>query len=334
MKRIFAILSLSVLLFLSCDEPAGKKQSQRHAAQEEAIIKAPPFHADSAYNFVKSQVDFGPRVPNTPAAAACAAYLTATLQRFCDTVYVQDFKTYAFDKTILNGKNIIGVFNPEQSRRVLLAAHWDSRPFADHDPDPANHRKPISGANDGASGVGVLLEAARQLSLSRPNIGVDIMLLDAEDYGAPDDTQTQSNDDWGLGSQYWSKTPHIPGYKAEYGILLDMVGDGSARFPMEFFSGHYARHVLRKTWDAAAKLGYGSYFLNTEGGAITDDHYYINTIARIPMIDIIHLEEPSATSHNFVPYWHTLGDDLSNIAPTTLKIVGEVVLYVVYNEKK
>lgn len=124
-------------------------------------------------------------------------------------------------------ENIVATFNPHASKRILLAAHWDSRPYADHDPDDSKHRTPIDGANDGASGVGVLMEVARLLSLQpvEDRLGVDIVFFDLEDYGPHNDVRTAGDDDyWALGSQYWSKTPHLPGYKANFGILLDMVG--------------------------------------------------------------------------------------------------------------
>lgn len=333
MRKLIIALSIISMAIFGCDDASNKKTTPSQTPQSvQKQVVVPAFNADSAYQFVKNQVDFGPRVPNTPEAAACAEYLAATLERFADTVYLQDFKTYAYDqKTVLNGRNIIGVFHPEKRKRILLAAHWDSRPFADHDADPANHRKPILGANDGASGVGVLLEMARLMSERKPDVGVDIIFFDTEDYGAPQDAQNQNNDTWGLGSQHWSKTPHIPGYQANYGILLDMVGDPEAIFPIEYFSNYFAKGIVKKVWDAAERLGYGNVFLRQEGPPITDDHYYINTIAKIPTIDIIHLN-PEASENSFVPYWHTMNDDMSNISPTTLKIVGEVVLQAVYHE--
>jgi len=324
---------LLLFLLFSCNN-ASEKKGDTSKVQEQVVENqrfVPPFDADSAYNFVKRQVDFGPRVPNTPAAKACAQYLVGTLNRFCDTVVIQHFKTYSFDRTILDGQNIIGSFNPDKPKRIFLAAHWDSRPFADNDPDPKNHKTPILGANDGASGVGVLLEIARQMSLARPDVGVEIIFFDIEDYGAPQDAQTRENDTWGLGAQHWAKMPHVPNYKAAFGILLDMVGDHQAQFPIEWYSNYYAPKIVKKVWDMAEKIGYGSYFLRTKGPPITDDHYYINKIANIPTINIIHLNTDSANG-SFVEYWHTLKDDMSNISPETLQVVGEVVLNVVYNE--
>jgi hypothetical protein len=193
----------------------------------------PGFNADSAYFYIEKQVAFGPRVPNTAAHKACAVWLENTLKRFTAEVVVQQTRLKASDGTLLDSRNIIASFNPEDKSRVLLCAHWDSRPWADHDPDPANRRKPVPAANDGGSGVGVLLEIARQMSQHNPGLGVDIVLFDAEDYGDHEESASSTQDSWGLGSQYWSRNPHVPGYSARFGILLDMVGANGATFTME-----------------------------------------------------------------------------------------------------
>jgi len=214
----------------------------------------------------------------------------------------------------------------------LLCAHWDSRPYADHDPNPALRNKPVEGANDGASGVGVLMEIARQIHLEAPTIGIDIILFDAEDYGPHQDNQsgTSGTEWWGLGSQYWSKNPHKKGYFARYGILLDMVGASGAVFPMEGISMQYAREILKKVWNTANRIGYSAWFVYEPGQMITDDHYFINTIANIPTIDIIHLDKNTETG--FYPYWHTTKDNLAAIDKNTLMVVGQTVLTVIYEE--
>ncbi|MCD4745308.1 MAG: M28 family peptidase [Bacteroidales bacterium] len=325
------IFVLSIILY-SCGG-SDNTESISSIQTEEVKVKIPEFNADSAFHYVKMQVDFGPRVPNTKSHTECSEFLYSKLKSFSDTVIIQKFKTRAFDGTVLNGKNIIASFNPETNNRIFLSAHWDSRPFADHDPDEKNHRTPIDGANDGASGVGVLLEIARQLHLSRPTIGVDIILFDTEDYGEPQDSQTQGNEDtWGLGSQYWSKNPHKTNYFAKYGILLDMVGASDARFLMEGWSLYYAPEIVKKVWNIAHKIGYIDYFLFEEGGYITDDHYYVNKIKKIPTIDIIHLDTTSPNG-TFFPYWHTVKDNIKIIDKWTLKVVGQTVLTVVLEEK-
>ena len=291
----------------------------------------PAFSADSAYHYIQQQVDFGPRIPNTPEHIACADYLANSLTRFGATVTKQHADLKAFDGTILKAINIIGAFNPEAKTRVLLFAHWDTRPWADHDADPANHKKPVLGANDGGSGVGVLLEIARQIGLRQPAIGIDIIFFDAEDYGAYETANTESSDSWCLGSQHWAQNPHTPGYRARYGILLDMVGAKNATFYREQISDYYAKHIVDKVWNTAASLGFSNYFINKRGGAITDDHLYINKLAGIPSIDIIQYD-PN-TENGFGDYWHTVNDTMENIDKNTLMAVGTTVLHVVYNEQ-
>jgi len=331
LPALFTFVVMVVLMLSSCAGESNSKKKAPPATKPKTEIKVPDFNADSAYQFVSRQLDFGPRVPGSEAHEKCARWLESTFRRFTPDVMIQPFKTRIYDSRIFDGQNIIASFNPGNKSRIFLSSHWDSRPYADHDPDPANHQKPIDGANDGASGVGVLLEIARQLSLSKPAIGVDIILFDLEDYGPPQDKQTQTTETWGLGSQYWSKNLHVPAYSSRYGILLDMVGAPNAVFPVESFSQYYAEHVVKKVWKTAEILGYGDVFVDTEGGYITDDHYFINQIAQIPTIDIIHLD-PESTNGTFYDHWHTVNDNLTQIDRETLKIVGQVVLTVVFWE--
>lgn len=298
------------------------------SSAREASLKAPGFNPDSAYAFIERQVAFGPRVPNTEAHQQCGDWLTESMKRFADTVYVQEAKVRAYNGNVLNIRNITGVFNPDRNKRILLCAHWDSRPYADHDPDPALHFTPIDGANDGASGVGVLIEIARQLSISGPDIGVDIVFFDAEDYGEHQQSAGRTDDSWALGAQHWSETPHIPSYHAQYGILLDMVGAANAAFKKEGYSMLFAPHIVRRVWEAAGKAGYGDYFLNQEGGFITDDHYYVNQIRDIPTINIIHQDDN--TVHGFFPQWHTAADNMDVIDRNTLQAVGQTVLNIIF----
>ena len=288
------------------------------------------FDAASAYGFVKKQVEFGPRVPGTPAHEACADWFVKTLKQWTPDVVVQEFKAQAFDGRPLEGKNIIASFNAGARDRVLLCAHWDSRPFADHDPDPANHFRPVMGANDGASGAGVLLEIARCLSLRKPLVGVDILLLDLEDFGEHANWRGNAQDSWGLGSQYWAKNPHREGYRARFGILLDMVGASAAVFPMEGTSMYYAPAVVKKVWAVAHELGLASYFLGRESDTLIDDHLYINRQGLAPTVDIIDYDSARG---GFPASWHTAGDTLDKIDKSTLAAVGRTVLAVVYQEK-
>jgi hypothetical protein len=305
--------------------------------KKEETLKTPPFNADSAFSYVKVQVDFGPRVNNTKAHEKCANYLVKKLKQYCSDVVVQKGQVKAFNGTLLNFKNIIASYNPETNNRIFICSHWDSRPFADHDPDVKKHNTPVDGANDGASGVGILIEIARQLSLSAPAMGVDLILLDAEDYGAPEDQvkdPAHSDDWWGLGSQYWAKNPHKPNYFAKFGILLDMVGASHATFLEDEASMEYAPAIVSKVWSIAGKLGYSDYFLYENGGGITDDHVYINRIMNIPTIDIIHLvRNTKRVGTDFYPYWHTTHDDMTQIDKTTLEVVGKTLMAVIANEK-
>jgi Zn-dependent M28 family amino/carboxypeptidase len=327
MKNHLILIIILAFFFASCNN-ANKNTSIDHV--EQISIAIPNFDPDSAYYFVKIQTDFGPRVPNTEAHKKCALFLKNQLEKYCDKVTVQNFVAITFDGTKLNGKNIIGSFFPEKEKRILLAAHWDSRPFADNDPDPANREKPIDGANDGASGVGVLLEVARQLKEKNPEVGVDIIFFDAEDWGTKNSSNETGNW-WALGSQHWSKNPHTPSYKADFGILLDMIGAPNAKFLQEGFSMRYAASIVAKVWSKAYKLGFKDYFLNIAGNPITDDHQYVNQYAKIPMINIIHQDH--TTNTGFVSTWHTLQDNISNIDKHTLFVVGTTVLGVIYDER-
>jgi len=321
------------LLVTNCSSPVRQKPVSEESSATKTIIQVPDFNADSAYGFIKDQLAFGPRVPNTPPHEKCAEYLTGTLQRYCQKVTIQKGEVKAFNGTFLRFRNIIASWRPDSNNRVLLCAHWDSRPFADHDPVPKNRLKPVDAANDGASGVGVLLEIARQINLSQPLIGIDIILFDAEDYGPPQDQRQSegSEDQWGLGSQYWARNPHKPGYFAKYGILLDMVGAAGATFLMEGISMEYAGDIVRSVWLTADRAGFSGYFLAEQGMAITDDHIPVNRILNIPTIDIIHLDKNTETG--FYPYWHTTKDNLAAIDKSTLRAVGQTLLTVIYEEK-
>jgi len=302
------------------------------AKSEEKAIVVPVFSTDSAYLYTEKQVDFGARVPNTKAHDDCALYLSAQLKKFGAEVIEQKANLIAFDGTVLKSVNIIGSFNPKAETRILLFSHWDSRPWADNDPDPKNHNKPVMAANDGASGVGVLLEMARLLGRNLPTVGVDIIFFDSEDYGKPASAGGDpAEDSWCLGTQYWAKNPHVPGYTARYGILLDMVGAPGATFCREQSSEYFAGSVVNNVWSQAKGLGFGQYFKDEKGGAITDDHIYVNKIIGIPSIDIIHYDPNSQSG--FGEYWHTTHDTMDNVDKNTLNAVGTTLMHVVYNEK-
>lgn len=322
-------VALAALLLVLCS-CSGMKTKSSDRNQHESAVTIPTFNADSAYNYVAQQVAMGYRVPGTAVHKNTAQWLANEMTRHGADVIVQEatLKVYNGDKVPMY--NIIAQFAPENPNRILLAAHWDSRPYADHDPTPDNHRHPIDGANDGASGVGVLLEIARHVGAVPPSMGVDIILFDVEDYGAPEWVSGDNSDTWALGSQYWAAHPHKTGYRARYGILLDMVGASGMCFYREYFSQYYASHVIDKVWRCAQRLGYSSVFVDAMGGAITDDHLYMNRVG-VPSIDIIQMTDNSETG--FFAQWHTIDDTMEHIDPYMLGAVGETVLTVIYEEK-
>ena len=275
------------------------------------------FDGNAALDLTRQQCDFGPRVPGTPAHAKCADWLISTLKVSCDTVMVQTGTVQTAKSGSLGIKNIIGVINPDASQRLLLLAHWDTRPWADNDSDPANHNKPVMGANDGASGVAVLLQLAHQLKQAGTTLGIDIVLVDAEDLGENDNEES-----WGLGTQFWTEHPHVPGYNPLFGILLDMVGSADATFTREYYSTQYAGGFVDLVWNSAA----GNHFIDARGGAVTDDHVFINR-AGIPCVDIIDMRTDTGTG--FCPEWHTVDDTIGHISAATLGEVGQTLLNVI-----
>lgn len=343
MKNIISRLTLlaaATVLLTACPSEKPAETASQPAATEAPSIKAPAFNADSAYAYTAKQVAFGPRVPNKPAHIACGNYLVAKLKSFGLKVQEQPFKAMTFDGTQISGRNIIAQYQPQAARRIALFAHWDTRPYADEEKDPAKRKLPIDGASDGASAVAVALEIARTLSLQpeklAPNVGVDVILVDAEDWGFDAGTQAgQKNllagqgDGWCLGSQYWAKNMVPAGYKAEYGILFDMVGAKDGHFTREGTSRQNALSVVNKIWNTATQLGYSDFFLFKDTDPITDDHVYTNQ-AGIPTVDIY--DHPAYGDAYFPPYHHTTADNMSIIDRKTMKAVGQTVLQVLYNE--
>ncbi len=319
---------LSALIFSihlsGCGNDDEKNGNIARNNQTIALL-SPEFNADSAFNFIAKQLSFGPRVPNTSSHETCGFWLTGKLKSYTPSVHVQTLNITAHDGKNLRGKNIIATFNPGAKNRIMISAHWDSRPVADKDPDPLRHSEAVPGANDGGSGVAVILEIARQIALKPPAVGVDLMLWDLEDYG---DENTE--DSYGLGSQYWSKNLHQPGYKPKYGINLDMVGAAAAQFAREGYSDYHATEVVSNVWNIAAQLGYQNVFVNVQGRPVIDDHMYVNKIAKIPCIDII---DQDPNSGRFFTHWHTATDDMESISIPTLKAAGQTILEAIYREK-
>ena len=322
-----SIFILCLIVLGACNtEPQQKTKS---VSKPKIKIEVPTFNADSAYAFVEKQVSFGPRVISSKGWENCAIWLEKKFRTYAQNVIIQEAPITTYDGKNHILKNIITSFSPEKNNRIVLFAHWDSRHIADH--DTKNQNSPILGANDGGSGVGVLIELARQFSIKNPKIGIDIILFDAEDYGQPENSDFPiMQDSWCLGSQYWSNNPHKANYYARYGVLLDMVGAKDATFRHEQTSFYFASNILQKVWRKANRLGFGNYFVFENAKQIVDDHYYVNTITGIPTIDII--EYDPSTENNFNKHWHTHKDDMDNIDKETLNAVGQTLMEVIYTE--
>jgi glutaminyl-peptide cyclotransferase len=345
-KQIIAIALVALLLgggiyssFFTEDKPNVTKPNPNVSAKPEA--KAPTFDGDSALAKVAQQVDFGPRVPNSKGHDACGAWLVSELTRLGAKITTQDFSLKAYDETPLRLQNIMASFQPEKTRRILLCAHWDTRHMAEKDPDPARRNKPILGANDGGSGVAVLLEIARHLQTTPTGVGIDLLFLDGEDYGASDNVSDDSAylnpgfySTWCLGSQYWAKNKMPQGYNPMFGILLDMVGAADAQFCKEKFSMEVAGDLVNLVWANAEKEGYGMFFQDREVNGVIDDHVMLNR-GGVRCIDIIDTRPIPASmglgEYTFPSYHHTHKDDMSRVSKNTLKAVGQTVLRTIYN---
>ncbi|MBD3615612.1 MAG: M28 family peptidase [Gracilimonas sp.] len=289
--------------------------------------EVPAFNADSAYQFVQRQVDFGPRVPNSEAHRKAMAYFEDKFRVYAgsNAVFTQKFTAEGYDETLDLG-NVIAAFNLSSPDRIMISAHWDSRPRADMDSDSTRKDEAILGADDGGSGVAVLLELARMFKENPPPIGVDIVLFDGEDYG-----KSGNLDLYFLGSRYWAKNPPVPGYSPRFGILLDMVGAKGARFPKEQYSVRFAPNLVDEVWNIASEKGYKNYFLDEKGAAVSDDHVIVNEQAGIPIINIINHSRTGRGNTDFAPYWHTHDDNMEIISKKTLQAVGDVMAELIYN---
>ncbi len=324
MKKFLALISVFfVFVFSSCDKDKPNNGGGTIVDTDE--VKIPNVNRDSAYAFVKKQVDFGPRMPGTDAHKKCSEWFKSKLESYGAKVTMQRFDADLYFGKKVEAVNVVGVINPEKKKRILLCAHWDSRFQADQDKE--RKKEPILGADDGGSGVGVLLEIARVVQQNPIDLGIDILLFDVEDQGNDSDGNEDTSLTWCLGSQYWAKNKHANGYKAEYGILLDMVGSKGARFGREEFSMRNAPDVMNKVWKTAQDMGYGNYFVNDRVGGITDDHVFV-TQGGVRTIDIINRPEGGG----FGKYWHTHDDNMDVISKKSLAAVGNVVLNVLYNE--
>ncbi|TFV93157.1 M28 family peptidase [Algoriphagus kandeliae] len=316
-----------ILLFIGA---CSSEKKTDNTSPQVAIKPYPAFNSDSAYYFIQKQVDFGPRVPGTNGHAATKNWIISKLESWNWNVQTQDFQATTYDKQTWDLTNIIASYNPDAKKRVLLAAHWDTRRIADKDTERLEEA--IDGANDGGSGVGVLMEIARVIGSQelKPDVGIDIILFDGEDDGEPERATVRDNSQiwWCLGSQHWAKNKHVPNYSAYYGILVDLVGAKGARFYREGYSRRYASGILKKVWDHAAQLGHSSFFIPQDSPEILDDHLFVNEFGQIPMIDIIEF----SPQYGFGHYHHTHQDNMDLIDKRPLQAVGETVLFTVFQE--
>ena len=319
-RHISILLMLATIGFTACesDTHSGGATQQKPVAQ----VTVPAFNRDSAFAYVKRQVSFGPRNLGSEGHSACKDWILAKLKDFELNVEEQSFTANLYTGESFPATNILASINPSENKRIVLAAHWDTRHIAEKEVDADKRDDPILGADDGASGVAVLLEIARTIQAHPVDLGVDFVFFDAEDHG---DNGGQT-DTWCLGSQYWSR--NLPASnRPQYGILLDMVGSKGASFPKEAISINFANTVVEKVWSLAQSMGYGHYFVNTKVPSITDDHLFVNQLAGLPMIDIINHK-----GNSFGSYHHTHDDDMDIIDRNTLRVVGQVVLALLYKE--
>ncbi|MBQ8064786.1 MAG: M28 family peptidase [Prevotella sp.] len=350
MKTIVSVIATIALV--ACGGPRQSSQADNATAMKPV---GPTFSADSAYRFCEAQCAFGPRIMNSDAHERCAQWIAAKFQMYGMHVTEQRATLTGYDGTPLLSNNIIASYRPELADRIIICAHWDSRPWADNDPDEQNWRTPVMAANDGASGVAVMLELARLISRQgaddnapngadtlqqtsaiteatlNPQLGIDFICFDAEDWGTPQWAESESADTWALGAQHWARHPHREGYSARYAILLDMVGGQGARFYREGYSMQYAPAIVSRVWQAAQVVGCGGYFPQSDGGYITDDHVPVNQLAGIPCIDIIPFY-PDCVESSFGPTWHTVNDDMEHIDRQTLGAVGQTLVQVLFSE--
>jgi len=322
---------LAAIFLWSCGDANNKPTPNPNSSVSQPSVTIPVFDAENAYKLVEKQVSFGPRVPKTPAHEACLQWLKTELETAGAQVEIQQGIMESHLDPRMPIKNIIAKINPTATKRVLLCAHWDTRYIADQEKDAKLSKEPILGADDGGSGVAVLLEIAHTIKKTPiNNLGVDIVLFDVEDQGEPqgglDFKKIQT---WCLGSQYWAKNKG--NYNANFGILLDMVGSAGATFPKEGGSMRYAGPFVEKIWAEATNLGYSDMFVQGETKEIIDDHVFVNQFANIPTLDIINLPvgNPNLT---FGSHWHTQNDNMKVIDKNTLKAVGQVLLNVLYKE--
>ncbi len=319
----FPILCTAIVALTGCD-----KLKDRFSGPKTS------FSGDSALAYVKAQLAFGPRTPGTPAHDKAGDWIVAEMKKRTDSVVVQSWMQTTAKGAQLPLRNILARFNPSATQRVLYLTHWDTRPTADEDPNFGNKARPILGANDGASGVGLFLALGDVFKKTPPSVGVDLLFVDGEDWGSFDPDSSGNYPDALFGSQYFANHLPSPDYKPLYGVLFDMIGDADLQIYQEANSVQQAPEVVNRVWQTAADLGYDKYFLNEVGMQITDDHVPFLRKG-IHVIDVIDMQYgPLPPVHNaFTPsspnYHHTMQDTFDKLSAKSLQIVGDVAVTLV-----
>jgi glutaminyl-peptide cyclotransferase len=318
--RFLLYPSLLVLCLLaSCTgDRSNEAQQSSRVARPRQVVAVPDFSGKEAFSYLTAQTNFGPRNPNSVGHRNCLDYLVGELRRFADAVNRQDFTHTGSRGEEIRLTNVIASFNLAATNRVMLAAHWDTRPWADQDSDPSKRNKPVIGANDGASGVAVLLEVAKLIKQSPPPIGVDILLFDGEDLGRNNDLTN-----FALGSKHFA-SHKSPTFNPQYGVLLDMIGDAQLEIKKEQNSVRYAPDVVDYVWSVAQRLGILQ-FVSESGPYVYDDHIPLNE-AGIKTIDLIDFDYPDRSNR----YWHTSEDTPDKCSPASLQAVGTLLVHLIY----
>ncbi|MGY8764665.1 MAG: M28 family peptidase [Fidelibacterota bacterium] len=304
MKKIFPNSLFLTLIFLGCQS------------------NVPRFDEDHAFSYLVAQCDFGPRNPGSDGYYACLDYLITELDQSANEIILQDFsyQERRYNKKY-NLQNIIARFNPDAEFQTVISAHWDTRPWADQEDLRQDRDQPIIGANDGASGVAILLELAKIMGENPPPIGVNLVFFDGEDMGVPGENETYCQ-----GSRFFAKNLPIP--RPNEAINLDMVGDKQLVLPIERYSLEYHPKLVRHLWDRAKEMGLDA-FIGRVDYAIYDDHIPLNEIAGIPSIDIIDFKYPNS----YANFWHTMNDIPENCSEESLGQVGDLMVDYIYNRE-
>ncbi|MEO6131418.1 MAG: M28 family peptidase [Saprospiraceae bacterium] len=333
LRNIVSLLMVGIFLFTTSCKNDSAVSKEPNGVPAKVPIKVPVFSKDTAYALVARQVAFGPRIPGSDAHQAMKQWLVQKLKGYGASVIEQSFKANTVPLGEVRSTNIIASYNPTYARRIILAAHWDTRYASDEDANKPKDK--FDGADDGGSDVAVLMEIARLLKDNPISLGVDLIFFDAEDQG----TSEGSEDTWCLGSQYWAKNPHVKGYRAEYGILLDMVGAKGASFQKEDLTNVFVAEKAQKIqslydriWAQAKGMNHSDLFVDIKAKPIIDDHYYVNLNTDIPMADII--SKPLGSKKGFGLHWHTQDDNMNIIDANLLGIVGQVVTAFMYNSSR